>query len=272
MNYYLLGYPVGHSVSPAMHNAAFKELGLPHIYSLLETEPEKLGETVQRLRENKFGGANVTTPHKIEIIKHMDTLAPSAKRIGAVNTIENRGGQLIGHNTDVIGGIKALTLKYGELTESRVVLLGAGGAARALAQELAPKVSELVILNRSPDKADKLARILPGNTVGAGLGEQQVVKTADIVINATSVGMTPNTSTSPIDAQYLRQGQLVYDIVYNPIKTKLMQDAEKAGAETLGGLWMLVYQGVESFKIWTDQEPTAETMYNAALRVLEDWH
>jgi len=257
MNYYLLGYPVGHSVSPAMHNAAFKELGLPHRYSLLETEPEKLGETVQRLRENKFGGANVTTPHKIEIIKHMDTLAPSAKRIGAVNTI---------------GGIKALTLKYGELTESRVVLLGAGGAARALAQELAPKVSELVILNRSPDKADKLARILPGNTVGAGLGEQQVVKTADIVINATSVGMTPNTSTSPIDAQYLRQGQLVYDIVYNPIKTKLMQDAEKAGAETLGGLWMLVYQGVESFKIWTDQEPTAETMYNAALRVLEDWH
>ena len=272
MNYYLLGYPVGHSVSPAMHNAAFKELGLPHRYSLLETEPEKLGETVQSLRDNIFGGANVTTPHKIEIIKHIDTLAPSAKQIGAVNTIKNHGGQLIGHNTDAIGGIKALTLKYGELTESRVVMLGAGGAARALAQELAPKVSELVILNRTPEKAENLAHTLPGNTVGASLEEQRVVKTADIVINATSVGMAPNTSVSPIDAQHLRKGQLVYDIVYNPIKTKLMSDAEKAGAETLGGLWMLVYQGVEAFKIWTDREPSAETMYRAALRVLEAGH
>jgi shikimate dehydrogenase len=269
MNYYLLGYPVEHSVSPAMHNAAFKELGLPHKYSLLETEPEKLDETVQHLRENIMGGANVTTPHKIEIIKHMDMLADSAKRIGAVNTIENRGGQLIGHNTDALGGVKALTEKYGELTESRVVLLGSGGAARALAQELAPKVSELVILNRSPERAERLARELPGNTVGAGLDEQRVVKTADIVINATSVGMAPNTSISPIDARHLRKGQLVYDIVYNPIKTKLMVDAEKAGAETLGGLWMLVYQGVEAFKIWTDITPNSETMYRAARRVLE---
>ncbi|MCW4013869.1 MAG: shikimate dehydrogenase [Candidatus Bathyarchaeota archaeon] len=272
MNYYLLGYPVGHSVSPAMHNAAFKELDLPHRYNLLETRPENLGETVQGLRENIMGGANVTIPHKIEIIKHMDTLAASAKQIGAVNTIENRGGQLIGHNTDASGGIKALTEKYGELNENRVVLLGAGGAARALAQELAPKVSELVILNRSPEKAEKLAHTLPGNTVGAGLCEQRVINTADIVINATSVGMAPNTSESPIEAQYLRKGQLVYDIVYNPIKTRLMRDAEKAGAETLGGLWMLVYQGVEAFKIWTDLEPNPETMYRAALRVLEAGH
>jgi shikimate dehydrogenase len=272
MKYYLLGYPVGHSVSPPMHNAAFNELDLPYKYSLLETPPEKLGETVQSLRENIFGGASVTIPHKIEIIKYMDTLADSAKRIGAVNTIENHGGRLIGHNTDAIGGVKALTEKYGELSESRVVLLGAGGAARALAQELAPKVSELVILNRSADKAERLARELSGNTVGAGLCEQRVVKTADIVINATSVGIAPNVSESPIDAVYLRKGQLVYDIIYNPIKTRLLRDAEKAGAETLGGLWMLVYQGVEAFKIWTDIEPNAETMYRAALRVLEEWH
>lgn len=272
MNYYLLGYPVGHSVSPPMHNAAFKELGLPHKYSLLETPPEKLGETVQSLRDNVFGGASVTIPHKIEIIKHMDMLAESAKHIGAVNTIENRSGRLIGHNTDALGGVKALTEKYGELNESRVVLLGAGGAARALAQELAPKVSELVILNRSAEKAESLARELRGNTVGASLSEQRVVRTADIVINATSVGMAPSVSESPIDADNLRKGQLVYDIIYNPIKTKFLRDAEKAGAETLGGLWMLVYQGVEAFKIWTDIEPDAETMYRAALRVLEDWH
>jgi len=270
MNYYLLGYPVGHSVSPSMHNAAFRELDLPHRYSLLETPPRKLEETLEYLKENGFGGANVTIPHKIEVIKHLDMLAPSAEEVGAVNTIENKAGILIGHNTDAAGGMRALTEAYGGLRESKVVLLGAGGAARALAKALAPRVSELVILNRSPEKAVELAEGLGGNVVGGSLREQEIIDWADVVINATPVGMKPHTGESPVEPRYLREGQLVFDLVYAPLKTRLLRDAERAGARTLSGLWMLVYQGVEAFKIWTGVEPSAETMYRAAIRVLEE--
>jgi shikimate dehydrogenase len=150
-----------------------------------------------------------------------------------------------------------------------VVLIGAGGAAQALAKELAPVVADLIILNRTQEKAIELANNLSGNTVGASLKEQKTIKSADIVINATKVGMTPNTGESPVDPRYLHPRQLVYDIVYNPLKTKLIRDAEMAGAETLEGLWMLVYQGVEAFKIWTGVEPNADTMYRSAVRVLE---
>ena len=272
MNYYLLGYPVGHSVSPVMHNTAFKAHGLPHRYTLLETPPENLAETVQFLRNEDFGGANVTIPHKINIIKYLDGLAESAEKIGAVNTIENRNGELIGHNTDALGGYRALREAYGETIDARVILIGAGGAARALAQVLAPNVADLIIMNRTVENAEKLARKLPGNTVATSLSQQEIIKSADIIINATPAGMTPNTEETPIDPQYINPGQLVYDIVYNPTNTKLLRDADKVGARTLGGLWMLVYQGVEAYRIWTGIEPDANTMYEAALRVLEAWN
>ncbi len=269
MNFYLLGYPVEHSVSPVMHNAAFKAHGLPHRYMLLETPPDQLAEKVQSLRGINFGGANVTIPHKIEIIKYLDGLAESALKAGAVNTIENRDGALIGHNTDALGGYRALREAYGDTVDARVVLLGAGGAARALAQELAPQVADLIIMNRTVEKAEEIARSLPGNTVAASISMQKIIKSADIIINATPVGMTPDTEKSPIDPEYLHKGQLVFDIVYNPLQTKLQRDAEQAGAATLGGLWMLVYQGVEAYRIWTGLEPDADTMYASAHQVLE---
>ena len=271
MKFYLLGYPVGHSVSPPMHNAAFKELGLNHEYSTLSVHPDQLTEIIEnKIRRDYFGGASVTIPHKIEIIKHMDELAESALRAGAVNTIEKTGDILWGHNTDAVGGIRALTEVYGSIGKARVVLLGAGGAANALGAELAPRVRELIILNRSVEKAKALSERLDGKTGYGSIKNQSVIESADILINATPVGMSPNIGESPVEAEHLHSGLLVYDIVYNPLKTQLLIDAEAAGARTLGGLWMLVYQGVEAFKIWTGIEPSAQTMYDAALAALEE--
>ena len=270
MKFYLLGYPVGHSVSPAMHNAAFKEERLSHNYSTLGVPPDRLAETINtKIRVKEFGGASVTIPHKIEIIKYLDELAPTAQRAGAVNTLEYRDSILVGHNTDAVGGVRALTEVYGNLSQAEVVLLGAGGAASALAAELAPKVYELKILNRSVERARKLSERLGENTSYDSIENQACIESADILINATPVGMSPKTGESPVAPERLHPGLMVYDIVYNPLKTKLLIDAEIAGARTLGGLWMLVYQGVEAFKIWTGIEPSAETMYNAALEALE---
>jgi shikimate dehydrogenase len=270
MKFYLLGYPVEHSVSPIMHNAAFEELGLPHNYKALPVKKETLAKTIdEKIRADSFGGANVTIPYKVEIIKHLDILTESARKIGAINTIKKKNDKLCGYNTDAIGGVRALTENYGELSDSKIVLLGAGGAARALATELAPRVKELTILNRSEDEAEKLVNSLSGNVNYGSLAEKSVIKSADILINTTPVGMYPNINESPVETEYLNKNLLVYDIVYNPVKTKLLKQAEKAGARTLGGLWMLVYQGFESFKIWTGIEPNAETMYKAAKNALQ---
>lgn len=270
MKFYLLGYPVGHSVSPAMHNAAFKEEGLSHNYSTLGVPPDQLGDIIEtRIRVDDFGGASVTIPHKIEIMKHLDRLSETAEMAGAVNTLEYRDDILVGHNTDAVGGVRALTEAYGEISRAKVVLMGAGGAASALAAELAPSVNELRILNRSIDRAQRLAERLGSNTSYDSIKNQDCIESADILINATPVGMSPKTGISPVEPKRLHSGLLVYDIVYNPLKTQLMLDAERAGARTLGGLWMLVYQGVIAFKIWTGIEPSAETMYNAALEALE---
>ena len=273
MNFYLLGYPLGHSVSPPMHNAAFKKLGMPHNYTLLEVQREHLSRVInEKLRIAEFGGASVTIPHKIEVIQYLDKLADSAMRAGAVNSIQHKNGMLIGHNTDALGGVSALTEKYGDISGSTVVLLGAGGAANALAAELAPKIGKIIILNRSMERAKDLANRLGENATYGPLDDQAVIETADILINATPVGMHPKTDASPVDPKRLRSDLMVYDIIYNPQKTQLLKDAEKAGARTLGGLWMLVYQGVEAFKIWTGVEPDADTMYNAALKALEGMH
>lgn len=272
MKFYLLGYPVGHSVSPPMHNAAFKELGMPHNYSSLGVEPAKLAEIMEsKVRGDEFGGANVTIPHKIEMLDLVDRLDDSARRAGAVNTLQWKDGVLTGHNTDATGGTKALIESYGDISRSKMVILGAGGAGNALAEILKPKVKELTILNRTVEKAKALAE-----RIGAGYGsiveDQALVESADIIINTTPIGMHPNVSESTIDKRHLHGDQLVFDIVYNPLKTQLMLDAEEVGARTLGGLWMLVYQGAEAFEIWTGVKPNVQTMYDAAEMALLERH
>ena len=269
MNFYILGYPISHSVSPSMHNAAFRELGLPHHYSPLAIQPDKLAWIIEtKIKINTFGGANVTIPHKIAIVEYIDELAESAIKAGAVNTLEFNEGVLRGHNTDATGGVRALKEVYENLSTANVVLLGAGGAANALASELVLKVKKITILNRTLKTARKLSNRLDVE-YGSLYDDLAVIESADILINTTPIGMAPHLAESPVDIHYLHSDLLVYDIVYNPIKTRLMLDAEKMGAKTLGGLWMLIYQGIESFKIWTDIEPRAKTMYKAALEALE---
>ncbi|MBT3285078.1 shikimate dehydrogenase [Candidatus Bathyarchaeota archaeon] len=272
MKFYLLGYPVGHSVSPPMHNAAFNELGMSHEYSSLGVEPSKLAEIIStRIRADEFGGGSVTIPHKIEMLRLVDELDESAEMAGAVNTLQWKDGVLTGYNTDATGGVRALIESYGDISQTNTVLLGAGGAANALAAQLKPRVKELTILNRTEEKARALAERI-GTNFGSIIRDQALIESADIIVNATSVGMHPNVGESPIDKKYLHDGQMVFDIVYNPQKTQIMLDAEEAEGRSLGGLWMLVYQGVEAFEIWTGVRPSAQTMYDAAKMALLERH
>lgn len=272
MKFYLLGYPVEHSVSPPMHNAMFKKLGMSNEYSLLNVEPERLAEIVySKVRTEDFGGASVTIPHKIEIIELLDVLDASAKIAGAVNTLQWKDGVLTGFNTDASGGTRALQEAYGDISGAKTVVLGAGGAASALAAYLKPRVKELTVLNRSLDKAKALAERIDAG-YGSIVDDQELVALADILVNTTPVGMHPTIGVSPIHKKYLNGDQMVYDIVYNPLKTQIMLDAEAVGAKTLGGLWMLVYQGVEAFKIWTGVEADAQIMYKAAEKAMLERH
>ncbi len=272
MKFYLLGYPVEHSVSPPMHNAMFRKLGMKNEYSLLNVEPSKLAEVVEsKVRVDEFGGASVTIPHKIEMIELVDRLDESARNAGAVNTLQWKDGVLTGYNTDASGGTKALEQAYGDISNARTVILGAGGAANALAAHLKPRVKELTVLNRSVGKAKELAERI-GAEYGSITADQEIVASADIIVNTTPVGMHPKIGVSPIDKKHLNGEQMVYDIVYNPLKTQIMLDAEEVGARTLGGLWMLVYQGVEAFEIWTGVKPDAQVMYDAAEKAMLERH
>jgi shikimate dehydrogenase len=258
---YLLGYPVGHSMSAVMQNAAFRELGLEHRYELLPVRPGDLVSVMSgRMRDPNVLGANVTMPHKVAVVRLLDWVEPKASRIGAVNTVVNDGGVLRGYNTDGMGAMRALWEAHGDLGGTSVLLIGAGGAARTIGYYLSKKIEALIIANRTLRRAIELAADLSSYaecvasvkacslTTGA---LRAALERADILINTTSVGMSPFVDESPLCADILRPGLLVFDAVYNPMSTKLMKDAEEAGARTLGGLRMLVYQGAAAFKLWT---------------------
>ena len=275
---YLLGYPVGHSMSAVMHNAAFRELGLDYRYELKSVPPEKLSALVaSELRGTDFAGGSVTIPHKLAIIELLDGVDPSALRIGAVNTIVNEDGQLKGYNTDGIGALRGITEAYGEIEEARVVMVGAGGAARAVGYHLSTAVRELTIANRTVERAEELAASLAANpecraTVRSIPLERDALRAAimeaDILVNGTPLGMHPKTGGTPVPKEMLHSGLLVFDLVYNPIKTRLLREAEEAGAAILPGVNMLVYQGVTAFKMWTGVDPPVETMKAAVVGAL----
>lgn len=262
---YLVGYPVEHSMSPAMHNAAFKALGLDAEYKLAPVEPGQLGAFIEKLREGSVLGANVTIPHKVEVMRHLDQVDETAHAIGAVNTVVNRDGRLTGYNTDATGGVKALTEEYGGLNGRNVTILGAGGASRAITYQISRVDCRVTVLNRSVEKARKLVDDLRPTASAelryGGLNQLPgVIVGTDVLINTTPVGMSPKTSDSPVPEELLHDGLFVYDVIYNPIKTKLLKDAEAKGARTLSGVKMLVYQGAEAFRMWTGVEPPLDLM------------
>ena len=268
----ILGSPLGHTLSPAMHNAAFQALGLDYYYLPVEVSSEHLGMVVGGLRWMNYAGFNVTMPHKIEIRQFLDETDSLADLVGAVNTVVIRDGRLKGYNTDGIGFVRALEKeKNTSVRDKKVLILGAGGAARSIALALAANsVREIAICNRTPDKADELAGHinrqlrpcsytlqLETGSAAASLAEM------DIIINTTSIGMAPDLEGLPLDTRLLNPRQTVCDIVYHPRQTRLLREAENIGCSTMNGLAMLIYQGAEAFSLWTGQPAPVAIMREA---------
>ncbi len=271
----VIGYPIEHSMSPIMHNAAIRELNLSYIYFGFNVLPRNLSLAVDGIKAFDIKGINVTIPFKQKIMKYLDEVDPVAQEIGAVNTIKNEGGYLSSRNTDAEGAMKALLDAGHKVSGKSILLLGAGGAARALAYIMAKDSNKIVIANRSEKRAGKLANEIKRkfgiNIEGKNCSNRvlkEESKKADILINATPIGMYPNINKSPIPAEFLHKDMLVFDIVYNPLKTKLIKDATEKGCNTLGGLDMLVNQGALSFEWWTNRKPNIELMKNKIVEVL----
>ncbi|AAB99086.1 TPA: shikimate dehydrogenase [Methanocaldococcus jannaschii] len=267
----LIGHPVEHSFSPIMHNAAFKDKGLNYVYVAFDVLPENLKYVIDGAKALGIVGFNVTIPHKIEIMKYLDEIDKDAQLIGAVNTIKIEDGKAIGYNTDGIGARMALEEEIGRVKDKNIVIYGAGGAARAVAFELA-KDNNIIIANRTVEKAEALAKEI-AEKLNKKFGEEVKfsgldvdLDGVDIIINATPIGMYPNIDVEPIvKAEKLREDMVVMDLIYNPLETVLLKEAKKVNAKTINGLGMLIYQGAVAFKIWTGVEPNIEVMKNAII-------
>ena len=268
----IIGDPVEHSLSPVMHNAAFKELGLNLVYLAFTVTAKELKSAISGVRSMGLKGLNVTMPHKNAVMNYLDEVDATAKNIGAVNTILSNDGKLIGYNTDGNGALMALKEKEVFPKGKKLVILGAGGAAKAIAYQTAKDADELVILNRTPEKANKLVELLSkslNKKVKSGTLSSKVLKeeleTTDILINATSLGMHPNIDRSPVPSDLLHSDLSVMDIIYNPLETKLLKEAKSAGATIVSGVEMLIYQGAVAFEIWTGCFAPVDVMKNAVL-------
>jgi shikimate dehydrogenase len=273
----LIGDPVEHSMSPAMQNAAFRKLGLDYLYLPFRVKKEELGQAIAGMRALNIRGLNVTVPHKVAVIQFLDKLDPLAEKIGAVNTIVNDDGVLTGYNTDATGFLQALLERKIEPKGKRAVILGAGGASRAISFILADRGARLTILNRqleldwAKELARRISQTFSQKVKALELSRENlavVLKKADILVNATSVGMRPSVNKTPVPGDLLRPGLIVYDIVYNPMKTRLLREAEVVRASTISGVDMLVWQGALAFEKWTGQKAPAELMKREALRLL----
>lgn len=271
----VIGYPIEHSMSPLMHNAAIRDLNLNYIYLAFNILPSNLKLAVDGIKTFDIKGINITIPFKQRIMEYLDEVDPLAQEIGAVNTIKNDRGYLSSRNTDAEGAKKALLDAGYKVSGKNILLLGAGGAARALAFIMAKDSNKIVIVNRTEKRAEKLAneikrkfgiKIEGKNISNRVLKEES--ENADILINTTPLGMYPNVEKSPISAEFLHEDLLVFDVVYNPLKTKLMKDAKNKGCNTLGGLDMLVNQGALAFEWWTNRKPNIELMKNKIIEVL----
>lgn len=260
--YGVVGMPLGHSLSPVMHNAAFRELGLNAVY--LAFESTNLEGTIRGGRAMGIKGLSVTIPYKSRVIPFLDRIDPMARKIGAVNTVVLEGGGLVGYNTDAAGALKALQ-EVTALRNKRVVILGAGGAARAIGHILVKNGGRPSIINRSVKHGEALARDLDG--VFVPMADVKGFET-DILINATPVGMYPDEDEFPLDLAETK-AEVVMDIVYNPLETRLLRMAKAKGAAAVPGIKMFVFQGAEQFRLWTGLEAPLEVMENAVRHALE---
>lgn len=254
--YGVFGDPIRHSRSPIMLNRAFQEAGINAVYAAFHVRPEELGDAVRGIRALGYRGINVTIPHKVEVMQYLDEIDEGARIVGAVNTIVNESGKLIGYNTDGIGYVRSLKEETGiELKGKSVLLLGAGGAARGVAYALAKEgARRIYIANRTKERALELADTISSYTEAIGLGMDElghVVDEVQFVLNTTSAGMHPHVDEVPLPLEFLRSHHLVSDLIYNPRITRFLREAEARGARIHGGLGMFIYQGAFAFEYWT---------------------
>lgn len=276
----LFGHPVRQNLSAIMHNAAFSALGMPWQYTLRDVDPGELGAAVRRVPAEGWVGWNVTIPHKVAIAGLMDRLSPEAALIGAVNTVQVTPEGLVGHNTDGAGFLLALQEETGQSIHGlRIVQLGCGGAGRATSVYLAKGgAAEINLYNRGEKRAEELRTLLQRAfpQVGVRLLAREelapLLASADLVVNTTPVGMWPDVEAEPpIDPGWLPAGTLVYDIINNPPRTRLLKAAAERGCRVLGGLPMLVTQGALAFQLWTGREAPVRVMREAAEKAVANW-
>ncbi|MED5578573.1 MAG: shikimate dehydrogenase [Nitrospinota bacterium] len=261
----IFGHPLSHTMSPVMHNTSAKELGLPYKFMAFDVKPKDLEEAVLGTRGMGFSGLCITIPHKVEVFKLVDKTTKDAELIGAVNVVTfSKNGEMTGHNTDGLGWVKSLQ-EIGETPKGKkCLILGAGGAARAIAVKLAQeKAKHISIRNRSISKAEELAQYITSRIPGSaadGDGLQSLEKetnTFDLIVNTTSVGMSgedTRESTSLIEESWISERNICSDAVYNPLETIFLQNAKRRGAKTLSGLGWLIHQGALAWKLWTGTE------------------
>ena len=272
----IIGDPIEHSMSPVMHNAAFKNKGVDYVYLPFRVKKKELGKAIEGMRALNIRGLNITIPHKVAVIQFLDELDPLADKIGAINTIVNDSGVLTGYNTDATGFLQALLERGIEPKGKSVVILGAGGASRAISFILAERGSSLVILNRTWNKAkvcaDRISEVSQSEATALKLNRGNLttaLSQADILVNATSVGMSPNINETPVTSNLLKPSLVVFDIVYNPIKTRLQREAEAVSAKTISGLDMLVWQGALAFEKWAGLKAPIGVMREKVIGVLQ---
>ncbi|WP_199617439.1 shikimate dehydrogenase [Paenibacillus alkalitolerans] len=273
--YGVFGDPVRHSKSPAMLGRAFQAAGLNAVYGAFHVRPEQLRGAVEGVRSLGFRGVNVTIPHKVHVMEYLDEIDATASLAGAVNTIVNKDGRLVGYNTDGIGYVRSLKEETGARIEgSSILMLGAGGASRGVALALASeRPARIWIANRTKDKAVSLAEELSRLTEAEGIaweGIDHIIGKVDFVVNTTPIGMDPNTHETPIEPSMIVPGTVVSDLIYNPLITKFLRDARSRGAVIHGGLGMFVYQGAYAFEYWTGLSAPVEAMRSEVLRLLDN--
>ena len=280
----IIGYPIRHSISPVFQQAALDHCSMDATFEAWEIDPRRLPEFITSVRSPETLGINVTVPHKEAVMSHLDSIDNWAEMAGAVNTVVNEAGKLAGHNTDGSGFLRALEEQGKFHPEGRnVLIIGAGGSAKAVALALCGRgAASITIANRTLQRAQRLVELLESNaSFGTAKSRPRVeavplhspedtleraASESELVVNCTTMGMKhgPDETHSPIPARYIPSRALVYDLVYNPPETPLLREAARAGAATLGGLPMLVYQGAAAFQLWTGQKAPVEVMMRAA--------
>jgi shikimate dehydrogenase len=264
--YGIIGDPVAHSLSPVMHNAAFEKLDMDAIYLAFKVSKPDLQDAIKGAKSLAIAGLNVTIPLKEKALVFVDA-DDVAKRIGAINTIDFSSGTPVGYNTDGIGSMRVLKETVGELNDKTVLIIGAGGAARAIAFYLDAEGATVTLANRTTERAARLASQLSNATaIGLDAELKTHIQASDVLINATSVGMHPHEDATVATEDMLHPDLVVFDIVYNPLETRLLREAKRAGVKRIiNGVKMLVYQGAASFKLWTKEEPPIAVMEKAVM-------